>query len=203
MSIYKDVKAAVTARDAAEFYGYHVKNNGMMCCPFHDDRHPSLKVDKRFYCFGCHAKGDVIDFVGRIFNLTPYEAARKLAEDFNLMPRPPESAALSPDDLDKKIVPIFHWTEWAAFDAMHKYELMLEKWKNDYAPVDRDEEWNEHFVAALQTLVFVADWTDQLASSDQLTREYAIRDLLADGTLEQVKAFLADYGQSVDMWPAA
>ena len=60
LSIYTDVKTAVSARDAAEFYGFNVKKNGMMCCPFHDDRHPSMKVDKRFYCFGCEAKGDVM-----------------------------------------------------------------------------------------------------------------------------------------------
>ena len=34
----------------------------MVCCPFHNDRTPSMKVDSRFYCFGCGASGDVIDF---------------------------------------------------------------------------------------------------------------------------------------------
>lgn len=76
MSIFKDVKAAVTTRQAAEFYGFRVKKNGMMCCPFHDDRNPSMKVDDRFYCFGCQRKGDVIDFVGGVFHLTPYEARK-------------------------------------------------------------------------------------------------------------------------------
>ena len=37
-------------------------------CPFHEDRTPSLAVYPRtqsFYCFGCGASGDVIDFVRR------------------------------------------------------------------------------------------------------------------------------------------
>jgi DNA primase len=36
-------------------------------CPFHDDKNPSLVVRKdspgRFYCYGCHAHGDAINFV--------------------------------------------------------------------------------------------------------------------------------------------
>ena len=37
-----------------------------------------------FYCFGCGATGDVIDLVARLFNLSKYEAAQKLAYDFGL-----------------------------------------------------------------------------------------------------------------------
>ena len=38
MSLFKEVKAAVTTRQAAEHYGFHVSRNGMMCCPFHEDK---------------------------------------------------------------------------------------------------------------------------------------------------------------------
>lgn len=64
MNIFETVKAAVTVRQAAEHYGLKINRSGMICCPFHDDRHPSLKLNEDyFYCFGCGAKGDVIDFV--------------------------------------------------------------------------------------------------------------------------------------------
>ena len=49
----------------------------MACCPFHDDKHPSMKVDRRFHCFGCQADGDVIDFTARLFGLNKKEAAQK------------------------------------------------------------------------------------------------------------------------------
>ena len=55
-----------------------------MCCPFHRDKHPSMKVDSRFHCFACQADGDVIDFVGRLFQLSPYKAVEKLKEDFGM-----------------------------------------------------------------------------------------------------------------------
>ena len=80
-NLFTTVKAAVTTRQAAEYYGLKVSRNGMTCCPFHDDRHPSMKVDERYYCFGCHETGDVIDFTAKLFGLTPYEAAQKLVSE--------------------------------------------------------------------------------------------------------------------------
>ena len=50
--IFKLVKANITTRQAAEYYGLNVQRNGMTLCPFHNDHAPSLKVDTRFYCFG-------------------------------------------------------------------------------------------------------------------------------------------------------
>jgi len=91
MNVFQAVKENVTARQAAEQYGFEVKHGGMMCCPFHDDKNPSMKVDKRFHCFGCGEDGDAIDFVGKLFSLKPKEAAEKLANDFGISlesPRP-------------------------------------------------------------------------------------------------------------------
>lgn len=84
MSIFQAVKEQVTTREAAEYYGIQVKRNGMARCIFHDDRNPSMKLDRRYHCFGCQADGDVIDFVGKMFGLSPYEAAGKLVSDFGI-----------------------------------------------------------------------------------------------------------------------
>ena len=57
MNQFESVKAAVTLRQAAENYGLTVSRNGMTCCPFHEDRHPSMKLNEDyFFCFGCHAQ---------------------------------------------------------------------------------------------------------------------------------------------------
>lgn len=58
MNIFQQVKENVSTRQAAEVYGLKINRNGMACCPFHHDRHPSMKVDKVFYCFACGEKGD-------------------------------------------------------------------------------------------------------------------------------------------------
>lgn len=84
MNIFEQVKESVTTKQATMYYGMNVNQNDMICCPFHNDRHPSLKVSEGYYCFGCGKKGDVISFIAKLHNLSQYEAAKKLALDFGL-----------------------------------------------------------------------------------------------------------------------
>ena len=56
----------------------------MACCPFHNDKHPSMKIDQNYYCFACGAKGDAINYVAVLFGLSQFEAAKKINEDFSL-----------------------------------------------------------------------------------------------------------------------
>lgn len=55
MNIFQEMKKRVTARQVAEKYGLKVRRNGMACCPFHNDKHPSMKIDRNYYCFACGA----------------------------------------------------------------------------------------------------------------------------------------------------
>ena len=70
LHLFEAVKQSVITRQAAERYGLNVNRNGMAVCPFHRDRHPSMKVDRRYYCFGCGATGDVIDFVSLLHGIS-------------------------------------------------------------------------------------------------------------------------------------
>ena len=78
-NLFEVVKESISAREAAQLYGIEVRRNGMACCPFHDDKNPSMKVDTRFHCFGCGADGDVIDFTSRLYDLSPKNWLRILA----------------------------------------------------------------------------------------------------------------------------
>ena len=84
MNVFEAVKQSVTTRQAAEHYGIHAGRNGMACCPFHHDKTPSMKLDRRYHCFGCGADGDVIDFAAALYGLGKKEAAVQLAQDFGL-----------------------------------------------------------------------------------------------------------------------
>lgn len=84
MNIFSEVKEQLTTRQVAESYGLRIRKNGVACCPFHDDRHPSMKVDKNYHCFACGVGGDVIDYTARMYGLSQYDAAKKLIEDFGL-----------------------------------------------------------------------------------------------------------------------
>ncbi len=96
MDLFTQIKMAVSVKEAAEYYGLEVNRGNMVCCPFHNDRTPSMKLNEDyFYCFGCGATGDVIDLAARLFNLSSYDAAKKLATDFGIGPdKPPAAAAL-------------------------------------------------------------------------------------------------------------
>ena len=60
-------------------YGMKPDRHGMVCCPFHSDSDPSMKLnDTYYYCFGCGANGDAIDLTAKLFDLNPRQAAEKL-----------------------------------------------------------------------------------------------------------------------------
>ena len=98
MSLYQKIKSAITVRQVGEMYGMEPDRHGMVCCPFHSDSDPSMKLnDTYYYCFGCGANGDAIDLTAKLFDLNPRQAAEKLASDFGLDPdKPPANAIALP-----------------------------------------------------------------------------------------------------------
>lgn len=81
------VKETLTAREVAEFYGMHVTDKGFCCCPFHNEKTPSMQLYRGqggFYCFGCGKGGDIITFVQLLFNIDFKTALFKLCTDFNI-----------------------------------------------------------------------------------------------------------------------
>ena len=155
MSIFTEVKEAVTTREAAEAYGITVQNRGMCRCPFHQDRTPSMKVDRRFHCFGCGADGDVIDFTARLFNLRPKEAAEKLAQDFGVKykeSKPPSRRSRRRAENKKKFAEQVDEANRLFYIGITDYYLALKSWKEQYAPKASDEEWDERFAEAFRNL---------------------------------------------------
>lgn len=179
MNVFEAVKRSVTTRQAAEHYGIRVGKSGMCVCPFHDDRYPSMKVDRRFHCFGCQADGDVIDFVSRLENVSPKEAALMLARDFSI-PYKDKSASgrNSPPRGEKRESPErqFRDMERYCFQVLAGYHDLLRRWERDYAPRSPDEEWHPCFVEALQNRTQVEYLLDVLLFSDMEERAALIID---------------------------
>ena len=149
MNLFEIVKYGVNCREAAERYGVEVNHCGMALCPFHNDRHPSLYVaDDHYYCFACGEHGDVIDFVGRLFQLSPYDAAQKLAADFHLTPdKPPSAAALHAKRIRTEAQQLRE-NERLCFSVLSDYARVLRSWKVQYAPLTQDEPLHERFINA-------------------------------------------------------
>ena len=153
-SVFEAVKQSITVREAAQMYGIEVNRSGMACCPFHDDKNPSMKLNEEyFYCFGCGATGDVIDFTARLYNLSPKEAAEKLAQDFGLAYVAYRKAGYSRkfrEEHEQEI--LLHQAAKNAFDEMgvkklpkvkdlqSEYAKLLEEKKKTYAEYRRSRE---------------------------------------------------------------
>ncbi|WP_370767825.1 LPD28 domain-containing protein [Ruminococcus sp.] len=175
-NVFEAVKQSVSTRDAAAFYGIEVKRNGMACCPFHDDNNPSMKVDQRFHCFGCGEDGDVIDFTAKLFDLSPKEAAEKLAQDFGLIydsQAPPRRRYVRQKTEAQK----FREDRQRCYRVLSDYYHLLKKWGIDHSPRTPEEEPHPRFVEAIQKKTYV---------------EYLL-DLFLYESEEEQKAWIAEH----------
>ena len=175
-NVFEAVKQSVSTREAAAFYGIEVKRNGMACCPFHDDKNPSMKVDQRFHCFGCGADGDVIDFTAKLFDLSPKEAAEKLAQDFGLIydsQAPPRRRYVRQKTEAQK----FREDRQRCYRVLSDYYYLLKKWEADNSPRTPEEEPHPRFVEAIQKKTYV---------------EYLL-DLFLYESEEEQKAWIAEH----------
>ena len=149
-NVFETVKQSVTVREAAERYGIEVKRGGMAYCPFHDDKNPSMKLNEEyFYCFGCGATGDVIDLTARLYNLSPKEAAEKLAQDFGLIydsQAPPRRRYVRLKTEAQK----FQENRDHAFRILADYFHLLRKWEAGYTPKTPEEPMHPRFLEAVQ-----------------------------------------------------
>lgn len=188
MSVFDAVKQSVTTRQAAELFGIHVNSHGMAVCPFHQDRNPSMKVDERFYCFGCQATGDVIDFTARLFDLKPKDAAEKLAADFGIS----ENHLTVPSTGSPKRIAITEQLarqkEIKAENVLADYYRILRRWFSDYAPRAPDNEIDQRFVEACQKLDYVEYLLDELATGDPAQRQ-ALAAELWEGVMKLERRF--------------
>ena len=81
------IKSRISMIDICKTYGFNIQRGNFICCPFHNEKTPSLKLydgNRGFYCFGCGEHGSVIDFVMRYFGLDFKSAIIKLNDDFSL-----------------------------------------------------------------------------------------------------------------------
>ena len=176
-NVFEAVKQSVSTRDAAAFYGIEVKRNGMACCPFHDDKNPSMKLNEEyFYCFGCGATGDVIDFTAKLFDLSPKEAAEKLAQDFGLIydsQAPPRRRYVR----QKTEAQQFREDRQRCYRVLSDYYHLLKKWESDHSPRTPEEKPHPRFVEAIHKKIYV---------------EYLL-DLFLYESEEEQKAWIAEH----------
>ena len=185
MSTYARIKQTVTTRQAAERYGLSVNQSGMARCPFHEDHNPSMKVDDRFYCFGCGASGDVIDFTARLFGISLKDAAEKLAEDFGIISRPPAQSdihtlhAEPPRDRERLCICV-----------LREYLRHLRIWQLQYRPEKPGDKFHPRFGEAMKALPTVNHLLDCLLGNDLLLAKETAEMLCRERHIRRLSEYL-------------
>ena len=183
MNLFEAVKAVVTPRRAAERYGLPVRQGSMTCCPFHDDRTPSMKLNEDyFYCFGCGATGDVIDLAARLFGLSGYDAAKKLAADFGIAEQKPSVLAKLKRSKSQEE------TERRCFRVLEDYLQILQGWKENCAPQSPEDDIDPRYVEACHMLERIENMLNILTFGTPKERAEVMADLQKDNRLALMEA---------------
>ena len=183
MNLFQTIKAAITVKQTAALYGLPVTPNGMVCCPFHEDHTPSMKLnDAYYYCFGCGATGDVIDLTARLFDLSSLQAARKMAQDFGLGPDKPPSGAVALSKSPTVSSDAQQEDVSYCLRVLHDYRDLLTRWRTEFAPLSPEESLDDCFVEALHMLDVVDDLMDRLAFRPA-SQKATVAKCLLDGQL--------------------
>lgn len=148
--IFYETRRLVTARHAAEYYGFQANRAGFIPCPFHSEKTASLKLydNGSWYCFGCQQHGSSIDFTAKLFDLSPLEAVRKMNMDFNLalpLDKPPSKSQMK------------------AAKERHKLQEIsstYEKWRDDFINLLNSAYREGHLI--------LVNWPDELAEREVL-----------------------------------
>ena len=179
-NVVQTIKDRLTMREVLERYGYEPNNKGFVCCMFHNEKTPSMKIfEKDYHCFGCGEHGDVITFVQKLFNLSFQEALKQIDIDFGLNLYGDKTfEELRKSHYQTKQLQAKREREKAEKESTNiEYWAVFDEWKRlgdnkqKFAPKTPDEELHPLFVEALQKLSYQIYLLDCLETRRRLLNE--------------------------------
>ena len=183
MDLFTQIKMAVSVKEAAEYYGLEVNRGSMICCPFHADRTPSMKLNEDyFYCFGCGAHGDVIEFTSKLFGISALDAAKKLAADFGINGEKPSILAKLQRGKSQAEA------ERRCFRVLGDYLRILQDWKTNCAPQSPEDAIDPRYAEACHMLERIENMLDILTLGTPKERAEVVADLQKDDRLMRMEA---------------
>ena len=159
--VFEEIKDRLSMPEVVKFYGFNPNFAGMMCCPFHEDRNPSMKIyEKNYHCFGCGESGDATSFVAKLYGLRQIDAAKKISYDFGLSLFDNNRVLKVKTELSE-FQKYSRWLESATV-IVSAYLDKLNDWRERYRPKNENEKLNALFVESLQQKDFVEYLRDTL-----------------------------------------
>ena len=126
--------------------------------------------------------------MAKLFNLSSYDAAKKLAYDFGIDPdKPPAAAALRKPKYP--LAKAFQREELHCQRVLRDYLHLLERWKVQCSPKTPEDTIDDRFVEACQMLDYIEYLADILIVGDLEERVAMVDELMKEGKI----AFLGDY----------
>ena len=187
MNVFGTVKTSINTREAAARYGVEVNRHGKALCPFHNDRNPSRFVDDdHYHCFASGEHGDVIDFTAKLYGLTLYDAAKKLAYDFGIT----QDKAMQEKLNRKSEAQRLRENEKLCFSTLMEYMKLLQTWMVVCAPRTPEDDVDSRFTEACHWLSYVEYLVDTLIGGVFYERNDVIDMMLTDGNLQKLQAYL-------------
>lgn len=187
-NLFEEVKARISMRECAEMMGFSPNRAGFICCPFHAEDTPSLKLyQDSFYCFGCHKGGDVIRFVQLLKGYPkPIDAARELARAAGIAveeykPHKAHSKPIQPPPpTDGQLVRAFEEWQKTAFYWLRKYRDWMDIILTELKPEQNAEQLHPLFAEVLRNKDFVEYALDILAGGTDTEKLYLYKNLRKD-----------------------
>lgn len=138
-----------------------------------------MKLNERyFYCFGCGVTGNVIDLMARLFGLSSYEAAQRLAQDFGIgLDKTPAAIALPKPECP--LLKAYRQEEVRCLRVLCDYLYLLEN-GNGAMPQDK---LDDRFVEACQMLDYVKYLAELLIAAELEQRVKIVEMLNKDGLI--------------------
>lgn len=190
MNIYDYMKDNITIPQAAERYGLSIGRGGMACCPFHEDHHPSMKLNERYYyCFGCGAHGDVIDLAAKLLGTSTKDTTQIMMRDFGL---DPDSGSSVPSAPKRPAIQQFRQDEAMCVAVLITYLHQMQTWKEQYAPSSPDDPLDDHYVLACQQEETLGYALDILTVGELPERVRLVDGLIKTGKLDRLRQALSD-----------
>lgn len=142
----KEIKARVDIREVASLYGLVFNRAGYACCPYHNEKTGSFKIQNSQYahCFGCGENADAVSLTMHLLGIDFKSALKQINKDFALgfdidgkpnlkqqreLRRRMEQLEAEREEQTRKE---------AEIQALRDLWCMYDRWRTEYKPTDLD-----------------------------------------------------------------